>query len=248
MMADDVKPSRLEAARAGARRLARALPRNLRIGLVAFSDVGTVLLAPTTDRGALEEALDRLRPQQSTAVGSAIVEGLAILPGRRELLGERLARLRAQYAQDPLAQSPPPGGGPPPTAADLPAGAIVIFSDGVANTGIAPQLSAALAVEARVRVHAVGVGQQGGAIMPYNGGLVFVPFEASSLQDLARRTGGEYVGAVDEDGIRRIARHLGRAIGWERQRTEIAAILAGTAALLMLAGALLSGAWFRRVP
>ncbi|MDR7544301.1 MAG: VWA domain-containing protein [Armatimonadota bacterium] len=248
MMADDVKPSRLGAARAGARVLARALPRNVRIGLVAFSDAGTILVLPTTDRHLLEEALDRLRPQQSTAIGSAVIEGLAILPGRRELLGERLARLRTQSAPDPLAQSPPSGSTPPPGPADLPPGAIVIFSDGVTNTGIAPQLSAALAAEARVRVHAVGVGQQGGAIMPYNGSLVFVPFEASSLQDLAGRTGGEYFAAVNEDGIRRIARHLGRAIGWERQRTEITAILAGAAACLMLAGALLSGAWFRRIP
>jgi Ca-activated chloride channel family protein len=248
MMADDVKPTRLDAARAGARLLARALPRNLRIGLVAFSDMGTVLVSPTTDRRALEEALDRLRPQQSTAVGSAVVESLAILPGRRQFLGERLSRLRAQSAQDPSLQSPPPISGPPPRAEDLPSGAIVLFSDGVSNTGVDPQLPAALAVEARVRVHAVGVGRGGGAVMPYNGSLVFVPFEASSLQDLARRTGGEYLGAVDEDGIRRIAGHLGRAIGWERQRTELTALLAGTAAFLMLAGALLAGAWFGRIP
>jgi Ca-activated chloride channel family protein len=106
MMADDVKPSRIEAAKQAALILARSLPRSLQIGLVAFSDVGAVLLAPTTDRLPLTEALERLHPQQSTAVGSAVVEGLAILPRRREFLGERLARLRAQAAPDPLSGVP----------------------------------------------------------------------------------------------------------------------------------------------
>ncbi len=250
MMADDVKPTRLEAAKSAALQIVRALPRSVQVGLVAFSDVGAVLVTPTTDRRLLHEAMQRLEPQQSTAVGSAVVEGLAILPGRREFLGERLTRLRVQSAQDPFGLIPPapPVQGPPLSAADLPPAAIVLLSDGVTNAGVDPQVPAVLALEGRVRVHTVGIGQQGGAVMQYGGGLILVPFDSASLQQLAQRTGGEYLNAVDEEGIRRIARHLARSMGWERRRTELSALLAGGAWLLMLGGAALSLLWFRRVP
>jgi Ca-activated chloride channel family protein len=246
MMADDVKPTRLDAAKTAAQMLVRALPRSLQVGLVSFSDVGTVLVAPTIDRRLLAEALARLQPQQSTAVGSAVVEGLAVLPGRREFLGERLTRLRAQAAQDPQMTLPPVN--PTPEVRDLPPAAIVLLSDGVTNTGVDPRLPTSLAVEARVKVHAFGIGQPGGAVMPFGGAMVFVPFDAASLQAVAQQTGGEYFAVADEDSVRRVARQLGRSIGWERRKTEISAVLAGAAALLMGTGAALSLLWFRRVP
>lgn len=248
MMADDVRPTRLDAARAAALLLARSLPRSVQVGLVAFSDVGTILVAPTIDRRLLTEALDRLEPQQSTAVGSAVLEGLAVLPGRREFLGTRLMRLRMQTAQDPQTTPPTAPPGPPPAAADLPPAAIVIFSDGVSNTGIDPRLPGSLAAEARVRVYGAGVGQPGGAVTSYRGATVFVPFDPSALQTVAQQTGGTYFSVVDEESIRRVTRELGRSIGWERRRTEISAILAAAAALSMGLGALLSLMWFRRVP
>jgi Ca-activated chloride channel family protein len=247
MMADDVKPTRLDAARAASLHVARALPRSVQIGLVAFSDIGTILVAPTTDRRLLREALARLEPQQSTAVGSALLEALAVLPGRREFLGARLTRLRMQTAQDPQAAPMPPPG-PAPAASDLPPAAIIIFSDGVSNTGIDPRLPGSLAAEARVRVYGVGLGQPGGAVTSYRGAPVFVPFDPSALQAAAQQTGGAYFSVVDEDSIRKVARELGRSIGWERRRTEISAILAAGAAVSMGCGALLSLMWFRRVP
>ncbi|MDR7418322.1 MAG: VWA domain-containing protein [Armatimonadota bacterium] len=247
MMADDVKPTRLDAAKAGALTLVRALPRSLQVGLVAFSDVGTVLVTPTTDRQLFAEAMDRLKPQQSTAVGSAVVEGLAILPERRAFLGERLTRLRTQGAPDPFAVPPPPAG-PVPDVRDLPPAAIVLFSDGVTNAGIDPRVPTSLATEARVKVYAFGIGQPAGAVMPFGGNMVFVPFDAGSLQAVAQQTGGEYFAVVDEESVRRVARQLGRAFGWERRKTEISAVLAGAAALIMATGAALSLLWFRRVP
>ncbi|MDQ7849675.1 MAG: VWA domain-containing protein [Armatimonadota bacterium] len=258
MIAEDVKPNRLDAARGAARELIRAMPGGARIGLVAFSDYGTVLVPPSTDRQALVEALDRLQPQQATSVGSAILEALRVLPLRKEFLGDRLERLRGPVPQaNPLfpsplpAPTPTPTPGPPtapPSVKDLPPAAILIFSDGVSNLGADPRAAAALAAEARVKIYAVGLGQQGGSVMTYQNQLVLVPFNPVLLQEVARQTGGEYFSAANLEELRRIYRQLGRAIGWERRRTELTSLAAGAAGLLMLSGGLLSMLWFRRLP
>ncbi len=256
MIAEDVKPNRLDAARNAAREFIRAMPGSARIGLVAFSDYGTVLVPPSTDRQALAEALDRLQPQQATSVGSAILEALRVLPLRKEFLGERLERLRGPMPQaNPqfpfLLPTPTPAPGPPappPSVDELPPAAILIFSDGVSNMGADPRASAALAAEARVKIYTVGLGQQGGSVMTYQNQLVLVPFDPTLLQEVARQTGGEYFSAANLDELRRIYRQLGRAIGWERRRTEITSLAAGTAGLLMLTGGLISMLWFRRLP
>ncbi len=250
MMATDLKPTRLDAAKTAARDALRRVPRSVQVGLVAFSDVGTVLVPPSRDRQAVEEALDRLKPQQSTAVGSAVVEALSVLPDRREFLGDRLTQLRNTGPQDPQSQAvpPAPGAPAPPAVGDLPPAAIILFSDGVSNTGVDPRIPAALAVEAQVRIHTVGVGQEGGAVTPYGGGLILVPFDSTSLRDLAQQTGGEYLQATDPEGLRRVARQIGWLTGWERRRTELTAVMAGAAGLMMVVGAGLSLMWFRRVP
>lgn len=258
MIAEDVKPNRLDAARNAAREFIRTMPGGARIGLIAFSDYGTVLVPPSTDRQALGEALDRLQPQQATSVGSAILEALRVLPLRREFLGDRLERLRGPVPQaSPLfpfplpAPTPTPTPGPPaspPSVNDLPPAAILIFSDGVSNLGADPRAAAALAAEARVKIYAVGLGQQGGSVMTYQNQLVLVPFDPILLQEVARLTGGEYFSASNLDDLRRIHRQLGRAIGWERRRTEVTSLVAGAAGVLMLTGGLLSMLWFRRLP
>jgi Ca-activated chloride channel family protein len=251
MMGEDVKPSRLDAAKLAAVTVLRHVPASLPVGLVTFSDTGTIVVNPTTDRRRIMEALDGLKLQQSTAVGSGVLEGLQALPGRREFLGERLMRLRAQ--SDPYSSpfgppAPPNMGQKPVTADDLTPAAIVLFSDGVENTGADLRQAAQLAAEGRVRVYTVAIGRDGGSVMPFGGGTVLVPFDPSGLQTLAQQTGGEFLRALDDAGARRIGRQLGRAIGWERRRTELAGLFAGVGGLLIAGGALASLAWFRRVP
>ncbi|HEV8340364.1 MAG TPA: VWA domain-containing protein [bacterium] len=262
MIADDVKPTRLEAAKAAAREVVKAMPASTQVGLIAFSDYGTVLVPPSTDRVALEEAIERLQPQQATSVGSAILEALRVLPLRAEFLGERLSRLRSQFPQggQPPGQSPfavpqpgPPAPSPgapsrPLTVADLPPAALVILSDGVSNLGADPRAASALAAEAKVKIYAVGLGQPGGTVTTYQGQLVLVPFDPAGLQEVARATRGEYFASGNPEEMRRISRAVGRAIGWERRRTEMTSLLSAAAVVLMLSGGLLSMVWFRRVP
>jgi len=72
MSATDVSPTRLEAARQAALSFLGKVPEALRVGLVTFSDVAQTLQTPTTDHGAVEEALDTLQPISGTATGAGL--------------------------------------------------------------------------------------------------------------------------------------------------------------------------------
>lgn len=240
MVAVDISPSRLEAAKRMARDLVRAVPRSLPVGLVAFSDYAQILVAPTTDRQQVLEAIERLQPQQATSIGSAIVMGVRALPGR-ERAGEELL----QRQQGVLPSVPPR---PPPNPADLPPGALVLFSDGVSNFGIDPLEAVQVARQYRVRVYTVGVGSPTGQVQTVDGQLVFIPFDPNGLQQLAQLTGGRYFYPPTVEDFRAIPRELGRSVTWRRQRMELTSLVTAVAGLLMLTGGALSLVWFRRVP
>lgn len=239
MVATDVSPSRLDAAKRMARELVLNVPRSLRVGLVAFSDYAQVLVAPTTDRQEVLEAIDRLQVQQATSIGSAILMGVRALPGR-ERAGEDLLR-----RQQGLFPAVPPS---PPPASELPPGALVLFSDGVSNFGVDPAEAVQVARQYRVRVHTVGVGTPTGQVQTVDGQLVFIPFDPTGLQQVAQMTGGRYFYPPSVEDFRAIGRELGRAMAWQRQRTELTSLVAALGGLLMLTGGVLSLVWFRRVP
>lgn len=248
MIGEDVKPNRLKAAQQGALDVLASVPGSAKVGLIVFSDYAQVLVPPTTEREPLKEAIANLKIQQATGVGSAIVEALRALPGRKELLGDRLERLlQSQQRNLPFVVPPQT---PPPTISpdDLPPAAIVIFSDGVSNLGVDPNQAAALAKEAKVKVYSVGIGTPEGSVMQVDGQLVLVPFDATLLQRIAQLTGGQYFDRSSSEELRRVYKQLGRSIGWERRRTEVTSFLAAGAGVLMIAGGLFSLLWFRRVP
>lgn len=251
MIGEDVAPNRLRAAQSAALELLRSMPSTAKVGLVVFSDYAQVLVPPTTERQIIRDAIGGLKIQQATGVGSAIVEALRVLPGRKELLGERLNVQRQQPPGFPGFPPPAPPAPEPRTdqkPVDLPPAAIVIFSDGVSNLGVDPNLAVQLAVDGKVKVYGVGVGTPNGSVMTVDGQLVLVPFDPRLLQQIAQATAGKYFEITQGEELRKVYRQLGRSIGWERRRTEVTSILAGGAGVLMLTGALLSLMWFRRVP
>ncbi len=79
MGADDVEPSRIEAAQAAARDFVAMVPDELRLGLVAFSGNAASLVAPTTERAPLLAAVDNLQLGEGTAIGEAIFTALDAL-------------------------------------------------------------------------------------------------------------------------------------------------------------------------
>jgi len=89
MRATDIKPSRMEAVKEAARIFITKRPRNVRIGIVAFSSAAVPLGPLTDDRDAAREALSRLpAPNGGTAIGDALALAARLLPsgGKRAIV------------------------------------------------------------------------------------------------------------------------------------------------------------------
>ena len=76
MLATDVAPDRLTAAKAAASDFIASLPEGFRVALVAFSTEARLVMPPTTDRAQVQAALDALRADGGTALGDAIALSL----------------------------------------------------------------------------------------------------------------------------------------------------------------------------
>jgi len=257
MLAIDLNPNRLEAARATARKFIELAPPTTQIGLVSFSDSASPLVLPTTDRQKLLEAIDRLKPAQNTSIESAIVVGVRMLPGRKDLRPpEEL--LPSDLGQPDPSQGIPdlPLPQPQQPSAELPPGALVILSDGASNVGANPSLptrsrlevAARFARNANVKLYTFPMGQPGGSIVQIAGRNYYIPFEPRNLELLAQATGGKNTYPPTEEALRAVVREVGVRIRWEGVRTEISSLLSALAALLMIMGAGLSLRWQRRVP
>ena len=79
MAADDLKPTRLEAAKAAARDFVQRQPATVQIGVVSFSEGGFAVQAPTNDQGPVLAAINRLALQRGTSLGSGIQASLSAI-------------------------------------------------------------------------------------------------------------------------------------------------------------------------
>src|SRR2546430_5289730 len=76
MLADDLKPTRLDAAKAAARAFVEQQGPAVQIGVVSFSSASAIVQAPTTDKALAVAAINRLQPQTATGVGRGILTSL----------------------------------------------------------------------------------------------------------------------------------------------------------------------------
>ncbi|MCS7068082.1 MAG: VWA domain-containing protein [Meiothermus sp.] len=257
MLATDLNPSRLEAAKATARKFIELSPPTTQIGLVSFSDSASALVMPTTDRQKLLEAIERLKPAQNTSIENAIVTGVRMLPGRRQLRPPAELQPPGLGQPDPLQGVPDlPTPQATPSPKNLPPGSVVILSDGASNVSNNPglptrsslEIAARFAKEHNVRLYTFPMGQPGGTVAQIEGRNYYIPFEPRNLEQLAQATGGKHTFPPTEEALRAIVKELGTVIRWEGTRTEISALLSAVAALLMVVAAGLSLRWQRRVP
>ena len=79
MLANDVEPSRMDAARGAAEAFLDGVPDKLRVGAVAFSTTPSSIVPPSQDRERVREHLASLHADGSTATGDALAEALQLL-------------------------------------------------------------------------------------------------------------------------------------------------------------------------
>jgi Ca-activated chloride channel family protein len=246
MVATDVEPSRLEAAKAAARAFVDAFPQGPKIGLVSFSTYATLMIPPTPDHEAVKQAIATLKPQEATAIGDGILVALKALPGRVVDLPETQS--------GPFAPPQPPGFQPPPAGAparpeELSPAAIILLSDGGQNAGTADPLKVAfLAKQLKVKIYTIGLGAPGGSVFNFQGQMVFVPFNPTLLQQIATVTDGKFFMSSAARDLRQVYKDLGRVLGWETRKTEVSSLFVGGAGLLLLAGGMIALLWTGRLP
>ncbi len=216
MLAEDLPPNRIEAAKLAAREFVHALPRGFRVGLVTFSSYATTVVPPTADRTRILDAIDLLNTEFATAIGDGLLEAIWNLPGRVR----------------PLT----PGSPPPPPAGPLAPGVVVLLSDGQSNRGTLPLEAARIARDLQVKAYTVGVGTPEGTFLSIGGRSIWVRLDEETLRGMAETTGGSYYRTTNIGELRRVYRQLGREIGWESKPTEVTSVAAG-AGLMFLVGA-----------
>jgi Ca-activated chloride channel family protein len=224
MASRDIKPSRIEAAKAAARVFIMRQDPMPRIGIVAFSESASVVQAPTLDRQAVLAAIGRLDVDTTTAIGRGILVSLdAIL-------------------QDPtfkvFAAAPALSSTAAPTGPRVPA-SIVLLTDGQNVVGPVPTDAAQTAAQHGVRVFTIGIGtiknQAPGQRAPFNDDL-----DEATLQRIAQITDAKYFRASDETALADIYRNLDPQIVFVKQKQELTIAFTAAAVLLNIIAGLFS--------
>jgi Ca-activated chloride channel family protein len=239
MAADDLKPTRMDAAKAATKAFVERQPAGVVIGVVAFSDGGLSVQAPTSDQNAVLSAIDRLTPQKGTSVGQGILTSLKAI------------QIAQSGPQIDYYSNRTPDATPAPTP--VPAGthtsaAIVLLTDGENNESPDPIAVAHIAADQGVRIYTVGIGSEAGTTLDLNGFRVHTQLDAATLQQISAVTEGTYYSADNTQDLNAIYGSLDTQLVTKPERIEITAVLAGFAVLLLAAGALGSLAWLGRLP
>jgi Ca-activated chloride channel homolog len=243
MNADDLKPSRLEAAKAAAKTFIAKQPSNVRIGVVSFSESTAIVQPPTTDRQAILAAITRLSAQRGTAIGRGILTSLDAIfeePGKTTLTPTPSARNSLTPSQPKAPTRTLPRG----TYASA---AIVLLSDGQSNSGPPPLDIIGEAVNRGVRIYTVGVGSESGTILRFEGFSMRVKLDEETLKQIADKTDGEYFKASSETDLNKIYDDLSKQVIFKTEQTELTAFFTALAALLFIAAGIISMLWFNRL-
>jgi Ca-activated chloride channel family protein len=239
MAANDLKPTRLEAAKVAALAFLQHQPASVLIGVVAFSDNGFTVQVPTNDQETIITTINRLAPESGTSVGSGILASLSLLAS---LDTEPAPRLYTNVTPMPT-----------PTPTPVPAGtvtgaAIVLLTDGENNESPDPLDAAQAAADRGVRIYTVGIGSAAGTTLEVEGFSVHTQLDAEMLQQVSQLTGGAYYSAENAQDLRTIYEKLNPQLVIKAEKMEVTAILAGVSIVVLLIGAALSLLWFGRMP
>jgi Ca-activated chloride channel family protein len=218
MEADDVAPTRIEAAQEAAKAFVAELPPTYNLGLVSFAKSANVLVSPTKDRASVLTAIDGLTLAEATATGEAVFTSL-----------------------DAIRTVPADG------ASGVPPARIVLLSDGYRTSGRSIEDASAAAAAANVPVSTIAFGTDVG-IVDIRGEPKQVPVDRLSLQELAEGTKGYYYEAASVSELKKVYEDMGSSIGHRVEPREVTQWYAGFALLFGLIAATMSLLWTSRLP
>ena len=221
MKANDVQPTRLDAARVAAKTFLDQVPDKFQVGVVTFATRAAVGVAPTTDRELVNASLDTLEPGEGTAIGDAVA-----------------LSLRVGRPQDKGAPVPPRA-------------IVLISDGAQDGGRIKPTDAAQQAKRQGVPVYTVLVGTPDGVVQEsLPGGLrriIHVPPSPETLQQVASDSGGQFFRALDTTQLSKVYEDLGSRLGKRSEDREITDVFAAVAAGLLLVSGLTSAFLLRGV-
>lgn len=238
MAADDLEPTRLEAAKAAAAAFIERQPSTVQIGIVAFSDSGLSIQQPTYNQADALAAISRLDPARGTSLGNGVLVSLNVI----ETNGQEVTN----YYSD-LTPVPTPSPTPVP-AGTYTSSVIVLLTDGENTNEPDPLEVAQAAADRGVRIYTIGIGSATGTTLEIEGFNVFSQLDEVMLQQIAQVTGGSYFNAESREELVEVYENLNRQFVIRPEPMEITPILAGIGILSLLFGGILSMLWFGRVP
>jgi Ca-activated chloride channel homolog len=238
MAANDMNPTRMEAAKAIAKDFVEHQPITVQIGVVAFSESGFSVQPPTNDKQAILASINRVSPQHGTSLGSGIFVSL-------ETIGKQLGQIPLESGDFSPDLLPTPTPLPPGTYSSA---VIVLLSDGENNVNPDPLAAAQAAADRGVRIHTVGIGSLAGTTLEVNGFTVHTQLDEAMLQQISQMTSGTYHNALNEEDMHKIYANINPQLVIKPEKMEVTSILAGVSLLFLMIGGALSLLWFSRVP
>ena len=269
MRADDVKPTRIEASQAAAKKFIAQQPADVEIGIVAFASIALQVQAPTLERDTLYNAIDNFELRRGTAIGSGILTSMrTIFPdtnfyygiaggtgdpltpglsggnGTGDTLSTKPLDSKSPFADVPNANRPQHT---PVAPGSYQNAVIILLTDGATTAGPDPIAAGQIAADWGVRVFTVGFGSADGAVVDFGGRSMRATLDAPTLKEIARETDGQYFQAQSADELTNVYNSLATKLVGEKKMTEIAFIFAGVGALFAVAAGMLSLLWFGKL-
>jgi Ca-activated chloride channel family protein len=231
MAAEDAVPSRIDVAKKAASAFVKDQPSTVRIGVVGFGSTPVIVQRPTFDHAADLTAIRDLTLGGGTSVSAGILSALDAIAGKTLKINT------TALGED--------------NSGDIDIGyfggaTIVLISDGENTSQVDPVTMARLASTAGVRIQTLGVGTATGTTVKIDGFSVATAADPATLERVASVTNGAYRHAsklAAADAARSIKLHFAVA----SEHTEISALFALGAAIVLVLAALSSLAWSGRV-
>ncbi|MCW2621647.1 MAG: von Willebrand factor type [Frankiales bacterium] len=208
MLATDVDPDRLTAAREAASAFVDDLPERVDVALVTFNRTSSLVVPGTPDHRTVLDALVDLPTSGGTAQGDAILTALDAV--QRAL--------------------------PPTKEGQGPAARIVLLSDGVNTEGTPVGLAVQRAREVGVPVSTIAFGTTDGTV-DVRGTTVPVPADPAGLAAIAEGSGGQAYEATDAASLADVYADIGSQIEKDVAQRPLTDRAIGGALVLVLLGA-----------